>query len=160
MIQGKDVQPSTRIKRAHLTAAHEKKHNHKQGDMSLIHGNIFSTNQARLQGSMGSPEHLNRLKTRPITHIWHVGPQEGLTAKEEGEWAWPILGRPSWSAGHGLAPPTYPFSMKLPGSSLKSVHDASLPFHRVKASFSPLINMRGGGKNRDTQHLHLPLSHF
>ena len=46
MIQGKNAQPSTRIKRAHLVATHEKKHNHKQGDTSLIHGNTFSTNQA------------------------------------------------------------------------------------------------------------------
>ena len=87
-----------------------------------------------------------------------MGPQEDLTAKGEAEWAWPILGRPPLSAGHGSAPPTYPLSVKLPGSSLKSVHDASLPFHSAKASFSPLINMRGGGKNRDTQQLHLSLT--
>ena len=47
MIQGKNAQPSTRIKRAHLVATHEKKHNHKQGDTSSIHGNIFSTNQVQ-----------------------------------------------------------------------------------------------------------------
>jgi hypothetical protein len=87
MIKGKNAQPSTRINRAHLPATHEKKHNHKQGDMSSIHGNIFLTNQARLQGSMVPLEHLNRLKIRPITHIYHVGPQEGLTAKGEAEWA-------------------------------------------------------------------------
>ena len=154
MIQGIKAQPSTRIKRAHLTATHEKKHSHKQCDMSSIHGNIFSTNQTRVQRSTGPLEHLNRFKTRPLTHICHVRPQEDLTVKGEAEWAWPILGRPPWSAGHGSAPPTYPLSVKLPGSSLKSVHDASLPFHRVKASFSPLINMRGGGKNRDTLHTH------
>jgi len=119
MIQGKNAQPSIRFKRAHLATKHEKKHSHKQGETSSIHGNIFSTNQARLQGSMGQPEHLNRLKTSPITHIWHVGPQEGLTSKGEAKWAGPILGRLGrlpWSVGHRSAPPTYPLNVKLPGS--------------------------------------------
>ena len=31
----------------------------KQGDMSLIRGNNFSTNQTRSEGSTGQPEHPN-----------------------------------------------------------------------------------------------------
>ena len=45
MIQGKNAQLSTRITRAHFAATNEKKHSHKQGDTSSIHGNIFSTNR-------------------------------------------------------------------------------------------------------------------
>ena len=46
MNQGKNARPSTRIKRVHLTATHEKKHNYKQGDKSSINRNTYSTNQA------------------------------------------------------------------------------------------------------------------
>ena len=91
MIQCINAQPNTRINRAHLTATHEEKHSNKQGDRSSIYGNIFSTNQARLQGSMGPPD-LNRLKTRSRTHICHLGPWEDRTAKGEAEWARPMIG--------------------------------------------------------------------
>ena len=63
MIQGKNAQPSTSIKRAHLTATHEKETQPMCINISSIQVNTLSVNQTQARGSMGPLEQLNRLKT-------------------------------------------------------------------------------------------------
>ena len=152
MIQSINARPSTRIKRAHLTATHEKKHNHKQGDTPSINGNIFSTNQARLQGSTGPPEHLNRHKNSRGRHNWPWGPPTSLPGKDGGKWGHMAIGRAPCSSDHDVAPPTLSFGVQLPGCFRKAVPNASLLIHYVL--FTP-INMMGGGKYRSITYLHL-----
>ena len=124
----------------------------KQGDMSSIRGNIFSTIQARLRGSTGPPELPNRLKTSPYPCTWHEGPPNSLLTKNQAERAQSTVGRPC------VGGPRAPLTLILHVASCGWSSMVVWPNPRVNGWWIPPIYMRGGAPNEHNTHQHL--SHF